>query len=275
MALCAASPGCSRLFHAPFSRNCIDPAAWLPLIPNACSNPSAETPRRLAPAAVAPKIPGRGRRMKPTIVMRPRIRRHTHAAGHLVSRDDGRQEPRPGRRVLLGKRQAHRNDRGPGVQRCARMRVVEVQAVRVRAVEQGRVLRGQRGWVSDGGARPLSRQFRYGIGHRRGRFGVVASADRDPHEVQDALLGVFQHGRWNCVGVKADGELGEPPGRPPVSGFQACVWPVHDLPCHLELDTASLGHPSRRVRDLKRDEIALLIRVKDHPRLLPVALGDG
>src|SRR5579884_3017332 len=57
LARVAARPGWMRLVQAPSARNSRLPADWLRLIPKASRSAPTERPRRLAPAAVAPKTP--------------------------------------------------------------------------------------------------------------------------------------------------------------------------------------------------------------------------
>ncbi len=51
-----ARPGCMRLFQAPFTTYCIDPAAWLPLRPMAFQITSASVPRRRPITAEPAKV---------------------------------------------------------------------------------------------------------------------------------------------------------------------------------------------------------------------------
>lgn len=56
-ASCAASPACSRLFSAPLTRYCMDPAAIDPANPNASSIRPPSSPSSLPAAAVPPNSP--------------------------------------------------------------------------------------------------------------------------------------------------------------------------------------------------------------------------
>lgn len=83
-ASCTANPGFNRSFQEPFSRNCDEPAALLPAMPNTFSMMSADNPLKKDAAATAPKIP--------TVLVRICAEFSNEPASHFIPYRHGKHE---------------------------------------------------------------------------------------------------------------------------------------------------------------------------------------
>src|SRR5690242_1386995 len=76
--------------------------------------------------------------MKPACIMRGWVQRIAETAAHLVTRDDRCKHVTPGAARHLADRKCCRHDRRTRMQRGIRMRVIEIQGMAERPIEQGR-----------------------------------------------------------------------------------------------------------------------------------------
>ena len=131
--------------------------------------------------------------------------RHHEAepAQHLDADRDAAQRRRAVRIVPLAGRQHRRNDNRAGMHRPALESVVEILAVRGRAVDQRGAGRAQRARMADRGARPVV----VAAGERRLDVVLVARRDAQADHVDREIDAFLAHGRRHVERRDALGEL--------------------------------------------------------------------
>ena len=131
-------------------------------------------------------------------VVRRLPERGAHTARDLVAGGERLEEPRARRALLLRHRERGGNHRRARMERAEQVRVVEIERVRERAVQQRRVLERVAARLADDSARPGPRRERkHGLPERPARLGLHGGERRDPDKVEQALLqavlGVSRH----------------------------------------------------------------------------------
>ena len=136
--------------------------------------------------------------------------REGDAAGDLVAGDDPGQHIRAGCADHLARRQRRRDHRRAGMQRAGGMRVVEVQRVRQRAVQQRRACRSVAGGVAEHAGIAGGHAHRADRGEERGRaLGVVPGADDVADQVEHQEARALHHVGRQPVEADVGGELRE------------------------------------------------------------------
>ena len=129
---------------------------------------------------------------------------------HLVAGDDGRQGGGTVRTRHLGRRQRRRHDRRAGMQRGSGVGVVEIERMGEGAVDQGGSGRRIAGRITNhAGAAAGKAEACDGGEQARGRFRIVAGAQRNAGDVEHQQLGALRDFRGKAVIAHACRVLGQ------------------------------------------------------------------
>ena len=153
---------------------------------------------------------GRGR-VEAARVMRGRVERVAEPAADLIARDDRGQHVAARRADHLADGEGGRNHRRARMQRGIRVRIVEIEGMAERAVEQCRDRRRPGLAVAEHGGLALGveRERLQHLQDRGGRFRLAAGPDGAAEEIQRQHLGAIQHFRRNILVFQVDDIGGE------------------------------------------------------------------
>ena len=132
--------------------------------------------------------------MEAALVMRAAGQSERHATRDLIPRDDGGEQVGPGGAGHFGGGDGGGDDRRAGMQRAGGVRVIKIQRMRQRAVQQRRADRAvARRVAEDAGLALPQAQGAHGGQHRRGAFGIVAGADDVADQIEQQEAGAGDH----------------------------------------------------------------------------------
>ena len=148
-------------------------------------------------------------RMKTLLVMRGRIERIAEPAADFIARDDRGQHLAAGGTDHFADRECRRHHGRARVQRGVRMRIVEIEGMAERAVEQRRHRRRPGLGVAEHGgfALAVERQRFQHPKQRGGGFRIAPRPDRAAEEIQRQHLGALQYLRRNILEFQV-GDIG-------------------------------------------------------------------